>query len=159
MAANPRKTTGKQSAGVRSTDNELAELVKLAVSEAITEAIPALVQDVVAQLTSKTQELVDAQVGVLRNEMIAMRADISKCMDCVERDEGHLAEIDSRLSASVDMLTAHCDRLEEKNRRHGGQISKGQPTCARNPGEYRNIAYPCLYVENDSTMVSRLGTR
>lgn len=43
----------------------------------MTEAIPSFVQEVVAQLTSKTRDLVDAQVGVLCSGMIAVRADIS----------------------------------------------------------------------------------
>lgn len=57
-----------------------------------------------SQLTSKTQALVDAQVAVFRGEMVAMQADISKCMDCMEKDENHMAEVDSRLSSSASKL-------------------------------------------------------
>lgn len=86
MAASSRKVAGKGSIISRSVENEkLAELVKLAVAKAIKQAIPTLVEDVVAQLTSKMQALVDAQVAVFHGEMIAMQADISKCMDCIEK--------------------------------------------------------------------------
>lgn len=115
MATSSRKAAGKQPVTVPSSDNgELANVVKLAVAEAIKEAIPTLVQDVVAQLTSKTQELVEAQVAVLRSEMVTMRTDILECKDCMEKDGKRLAEVDSRLSASVKKFSAQHDRLEEK---------------------------------------------
>lgn len=66
MAANKQPAAP----ATRSMDNvELVELVKLAVAEAIKKAIHMLVDDVVLQLTSKTQALVDAQVAVFRSEM------------------------------------------------------------------------------------------
>ena len=86
-----------------SADNEeLAALVKVAVAEAIKEATPTLVEDVVSQLTNKTQALVDAQVAVFRGEMVAMQAEISKCVDYMEKDENRVEEMDSRLSSSAN---------------------------------------------------------
>ncbi len=115
MATSSKKAAGKQPVTVPSSNNEqLANVVKLAVAEAIKEAIPTLVQDVVAQLTSKAQELVEAQVSVLRSEMVTMRTDISECKDRMEKDGNRLAEVDSRLSASVKKFTAQHGRLEEK---------------------------------------------
>lgn len=115
MAACQKRTTNKQPATARLADNvELAELVKLAVAEAIKEAIPTLVEDVVSQLTNKTQALVDAQVAVFRGEMVAMQADISKCMDYMEKDENRMAEVDKRLSSSVSKLAAKHVQLEDK---------------------------------------------
>ncbi|TKS65406.1 hypothetical protein D9C73_027939 [Collichthys lucidus] len=70
---------GLEGTAASSADNEeLAVLVKQAVAEAIKEAIPTLVEDVVSQLTDKTQALVDAQVAVFRGEVVAMQAEISK---------------------------------------------------------------------------------
>ncbi|KAG7219276.1 hypothetical protein INR49_019224 [Caranx melampygus] len=103
MAANSKKTTAY------STDNmELAELVKVAVVEAIKEAIPTLVEDVVSHLTNKTQALVDAQVAAFRGEMVATQADIYKCMNYMEKDESRVVEVDRRLSlGSVEIMCAH----------------------------------------------------
>lgn len=115
MAASSRKVAGKRSIISRSVENEkLAELVKLAVAEAIKQAIPTLVEDVVAQLTSKMQALVDAQVAVFHGEMIAMQADISKCMDCIEKGENRWTEVDSQLSASANRLAIYHAPLEDK---------------------------------------------
>lgn len=67
MAASLKKVTVKQAITSCSVDNvELTELVKLAAGEAIKEAMPPLVEDVVAQLTTKMQALLDDQVGVFR---------------------------------------------------------------------------------------------
>ncbi len=115
MAASWKKTTNKQPATTRLADSvELAELVKLAVAEAIKEAIPTLMEDVVSQLANKTQALVGAQVAVFRGEMVAMQADISKCMDYMEKDENRAAEVESRLSSSVSKLAAKHVQLEDK---------------------------------------------
>ena len=109
MAASLEKTS------ISSADNEeLAVLVKQAVAEAIKEAIPTLVEDVVSQLTNKTQALVDAQVAVFRGEMVAMQAEISKCVDYMEKDENRVAEVDSRLSSSVSKLAEKHAQLEDK---------------------------------------------
>lgn len=114
MATTLRKTAAKQT-NARSVDSEeLAELVKLAVAEAIREAIPKFVDDVVAQLSAKTQALVAEQMAEFRSEMVAMRADTSKCMEVMETSENRLGEVDSRLSASVSKLTALCASLEDK---------------------------------------------
>lgn len=118
MAANTRKMAGKTSVASRSADNEeLAELVKLAVSEAIKEAIPGLVEDVVAQLTSKTQALVDAQAAVFRGEMVVMKADISKCVDYIEESENRSAEWDSRLAVCRARLEDKIADMEDRSRR------------------------------------------
>jgi len=75
MAASSKKTANKQPTTARLVDSvELAELVKLAVAETIKESVPTLVEDVVSQLTNKTQAHVDAQVAVFHGEMGAMRA-------------------------------------------------------------------------------------
>ncbi|KAE8296864.1 hypothetical protein D5F01_LYC05634 [Larimichthys crocea] len=109
MAAGLEKTT------TSSADNEeLAVLVKQAVAEAIKEAIPTLVEDVVSQLTDKTQALVDAQVVVFRGEMVAIQAEISKCVDYMEKDENRVEEVDSRLSSSVSKLAEKHAQLEDK---------------------------------------------
>lgn len=109
MAASLEKTP------TTSADNvELAELVKLAVAEAIKEAIPILVEDVVSHLTNKTQALVDAQIAVFRGEMVTMQADISKCVDYMEKDENRVMEVDSRLSSSVSKLAEKHAQLEDK---------------------------------------------
>ena len=97
MATTLRKTAAKQT-NARSVDSEeLAELVKLAVAEAIREAIPKFVDDVVAQLSAKTQALVAEQMAEFRSEIVAMRADTSKCMEVMETSENRLGEVDSRL--------------------------------------------------------------
>lgn len=115
MAACQKRTTNKWPATARIVDNvELAELVKLAVAEAIKEAIPTLVEDVLSQLTNTTQALVDAQVAVFHGEMIAMQADNSKCMDYMEKDENCIVEVDKQLSSSVSKLAAKHVQLENK---------------------------------------------
>lgn len=109
------KGTGRRST-IRFGDKneELADLVKLAVGEAIKQAIPALVEDVVERLTNKTQALVDAQVAEIRSEIVAMKADVSKCMDGIEKGENSRTEADNRLSALVNKPTAQQTRMEDK---------------------------------------------
>lgn len=114
MPTNQKKSTSKQPETTRSTDNmALAELVKVAVAEAIKEAIPTLVEDLVSHLTNKTQALVDAQVAAFRGEMVAMQADISKCMNYIEKDESRVVEVDRRLSL-VKKLAEKYAQLEDK---------------------------------------------
>lgn len=107
MATTLRKTAAKQTTSRSVDSEELAELVKLAVAE----AIPKFVDDVVAQLSAETQALVAEQMAEFRSEMVAMRADTSKCMEVMETSENRLGEVDSRLSASVSKLTALCASL------------------------------------------------
>ncbi len=115
MAASLKKMTNKQQATARLANNaELAKLVKLAAAEAIKEAIPTLMEDMVSQLRNKTQALVDAQVTVFRGEMVALQADISKCMDYMEKDENRVLEVDSRLSSLVSKLAAKQVHLRTK---------------------------------------------
>ncbi|KAL6467401.1 hypothetical protein MHYP_G00252050 [Metynnis hypsauchen] len=77
MEASSRKVAGKQRTTTCSADNEeLIELLKLAVAKAFKVAIPTPVEEVVAQLTNKRQAPVDAEV--FRGEMVAMQANISK---------------------------------------------------------------------------------
>lgn len=67
-----------------------------------------------AQLTSKTQALVDTQVAVFRGDMVAIQVDVTKCMHDMKTDENRLAEVDNWLSASACVLAAHHARLEDK---------------------------------------------
>lgn len=71
-------------------------------------------EDVVSQLTNKTQTLVDAQVAVFHGKMVAMQADISKYMDYMEKDKNHMEEVDKWLSSSVSKLAAKHIQLEDK---------------------------------------------
>lgn len=113
MAASSKKTSACPA------DNlELAELVKVAVAEAIKGAIPMLVEDV-SQLTNRTQALVDAQVMEFRGEMVAMQADIFKCMNYMEKDESRVVKVDRRF-LSMKKLAEMEDRLCRDNLRvHG----------------------------------------
>lgn len=157
MAASSRKVAGKRSIISRSVENEkLAELVKLAVAEAIKQAIPTLVEDVVAQLTSKTQALVDAQVAVFHGEMIAMQADISKCMDCIEKGENRWAEVDSQLSASANRLAIYHAPLEDKMADMEDRSRRDNIRVHGVP-ENADIACSCLPVGCHSMEVSRAG--
>lgn len=113
-----RKQSAKQDQGqanIRSVDTEeLSQLVKLAVADAIKDAIPKFVEDVVQQLSAKTQALVTEQLSEFRSDMLAIRADISKCMEGMETSKTRLTEVDGRLNASADRLTGRCATLENK---------------------------------------------
>lgn len=84
MATSSKKSTSKQTTSRSVDSEELAELVKLAVALAIKETIPKFVDNVVAQLSENTKAMVAEQVAEFRSEMLAMRADTSRCMECVE---------------------------------------------------------------------------
>lgn len=68
-----KKTASKQN-NLFLVDNEelaeLAELVKPVVAEAMKEAIPKFEEDVVAQLSAKTQAMVAEQMSEFRSEMV-----------------------------------------------------------------------------------------
>ncbi|KAE8277582.1 hypothetical protein D5F01_LYC24437 [Larimichthys crocea] len=51
---------------------------------------------------------------VFRGEMVAIRAEISKCVDYMEKDENRVEEVDSRLSSSVSKLAEKHAQLEDK---------------------------------------------
>ena len=78
MAASLKKTASKKTNSHSVDSEELAELVKLAVAEAIKEAIPTFVEDVVAQLSAKTHAMVAEQMAEFRSEIVAMRAETSR---------------------------------------------------------------------------------
>lgn len=163
MATSSKKTASKQ-ANSRLVDNEeLAELVKLAVAEAMKEAIPKFVEDVVAQLSAKTQAMVAEQMAEFRSEMLTMRADSARCMECVETNETQLSAVDSRLSAKVSKLTALCTSLEDKltdmedrSRRDNVRVH-GIPesTETSNPLAYLSSAIPKWFPELGSVEIMR----
>lgn len=96
-----KKTASKQNNLFLVDNEELAELVKPVVAEAMKEAIPKFEEDVVAQLSAKTQAMVAEQMSEFRSEM-------------VETNETHLFAVESRLSAMVSKLTAWCTSPEDK---------------------------------------------
>lgn len=152
MSTSSRKPSSKPTQDqIRAVDSEeLSKLVKLAVADAIKEAIPKFVDEVVAQLSEKTQAIVAEQMSEIRNEMSSIRADTSTCMEQIETNNNHLAEVDSRLSTSVEELMALCTKmenkiadLEDRSRRdniriHG--IPENQETA--NPLSYLSNAIP-----------------
>lgn len=165
MATSSKKQSSKQAQDhIRAVDSEeLSKLVKLAVADAIKEAIPKFVDDVVAQLSEKTQAIVAEQMSEVRNEISSIRADTSTCMEQIETSNNHLAEVDSRLSTSVDKLTALCTKLENKiadledrSRRDNIRI-KGIPENREtsNPLSYLSNAIPKWFPELGSVEIMR----
>lgn len=113
MATSSKKQSKTQD--VRAVDSEeLSKLVKLAVADAIKEAFPKFVDDVVAQLSEKTQAIVAEQMSEVRNHISSIRTDISTCMEQIKASDSRVEEVDSRFSTSMDKLTAFCTKLENK---------------------------------------------